>query len=47
MVGYGGVQTLLGSALRPVRWIVAVICGIVTVGATIVLLETTLGVTFA
>lgn len=47
MIGYGGVQFLLGSAFRPVRWIAAVIAGIVTVGATIVLLETTLGVTFA
>lgn len=47
MVGYGATQTILGSRLRFVRWIVAVISSAVVLGATIVMLEFTLGVTFA
>ena len=47
MIGFGTTQLLFGSSLRFLRWVVAVISGIALVGVTIVLLETTLGVTFA
>ncbi len=47
MMGYGAVQILLGDRLSALRWIVAVIAGPAVLGATVILLETTLGVTFA
>ena len=47
MIGYGAVQVLLGDRLTWFRWIAAVLSGLLILGATIVLLEETLGVTFA
>lgn len=45
MIGFGAVQMLLGDRIPFLRWVAAVVSGFVILGATIVLLETTLGVT--
>jgi hypothetical protein len=47
MIGYGSTQALFGPSLRPLRWVAAVIGGVVVVAMTVILLEMTLGVTFA
>lgn len=47
MVGYGATQAVFGDRIAALRWVVAVVSGFCILGATIVLLETTLGVTFS
>ena len=47
MIGYGAVQAALGSQLPALRWVGAAIAAVVSIGATIIVLEVTAGASFA